>query len=127
MTDGPRRRRGERTPLHEVGEAPDYRFTLANERTFLAWVRTSLGLIAAGVAVAQFVPGPAAVRQSLAFVLVSYGGLLAGASYRHWERNERAMRLGERLPYSRIPRLTAAALALVALAALVLMIIDMTT
>src|SRR3984893_15268857 len=30
---------------------PDYRFTLANERTFLAWQRTALGLLAAAVAV----------------------------------------------------------------------------
>ena len=36
---------------------PDYRFTLANERTFLAWVRTALGLLAAAVAVVQLVPG----------------------------------------------------------------------
>ncbi len=36
---------------------PDYRFTLANERTFLAWQRTALGLLAAAVAVVQFVPG----------------------------------------------------------------------
>ncbi len=35
---------------------PDYRFTLANERTFLTWLRTSLALIAAGVAVVQLVP-----------------------------------------------------------------------
>lgn len=44
-----------RTPLQEVGKAPDYRFTLANERTFLAWVRTALAMMAAGVAVVQFV------------------------------------------------------------------------
>ena len=127
MSDRPPPRRPQRTPLHEVGETPDYRFTLANERTFLAWVRTSLGLIAAGVAVAQFVPGPSAFRHTLAFVLVSFGGVLAGISYTHWERNERAMRLGERLPFSMVPRLTAAALAMVALAALVLMIVDLVT
>ena len=27
------------------GEAPDPRFTLANERTFLAWIRTALALL----------------------------------------------------------------------------------
>jgi putative membrane protein len=127
MSDRPRPGRGGRTPLHEVGETPDYRFTLANERTFLAWVRTSLGLIAAGVAVAQFVPGPNALRHAIAFVLVLFGGILAAISYSHWERNERAMRLGERLPYSMVPRLTAAALVLVALAASILMIIDLVT
>ena len=25
----------------KTGKAPDYRFTLANERTFLAWIRTA--------------------------------------------------------------------------------------
>jgi len=38
-----------RQPLHEVGEDPDYRFTYANERTFLSWIRTSLALVAAGI------------------------------------------------------------------------------
>lgn len=112
-------------PLHEVGEAPDYRFTLANERTFLAWVRTSLAMMAAGVAVVQFVPGLPVIRHALGFILITLGGVLAGISYRHWERNERAMRLGERLPHSPIPRLVAGVLALAALVALTLTIIDL--
>ena len=32
---------------------PDYRFTLANERTYLAWIRTALALVAGGVAAAK--------------------------------------------------------------------------
>src|SRR6185312_1745313 len=36
---------------HELGEEPDYRFSLANERTFLAWIRTALALMAAAVGV----------------------------------------------------------------------------
>ncbi len=32
----------------------DYRFPLANERTFLAWMRTCLALMAAAAAVIQF-------------------------------------------------------------------------
>lgn len=35
--------------ISRLGEAPDYRFSLANERTFLAWIRTALGFLAAGV------------------------------------------------------------------------------
>ncbi|EDX36625.1 MULTISPECIES: YidH family protein [Shigella] len=34
--------------ISRLGEAPDYRFSLANERTFLAWIRTALGFLAAG-------------------------------------------------------------------------------
>lgn len=114
-----------RPPLHEVGEAPDYRFTLANERTFLAWVRTALAMMAAGVAVVQFVPGLDLVRHALGLLLISLGGLLAGASYTQWARNERAMRLGQRLPRSPIPRLVATILTLAAVAALVLTIVDL--
>jgi putative membrane protein len=118
-------RRSGRQPLHEVGEAPDYRFTLANERTFLAWVRTALALMAAGVAVVQFVPGLSVIRHLLGFVLVGLGGVVATVAYTHWERNERAMRLGERLPHSPVPRLVAFALALAAFAALGLVAYDM--
>jgi putative membrane protein len=114
-----------RTPLHEVGETPDYRFTLANERTFLAWVRTSLAMMAAGVAVVQFVPGLTVIRHALGLILITLGGVLAGVSYTHWERTERAMRLGERLPRSPVPRLVAGVLALAALVALVLTVVDM--
>ncbi len=118
-------RRSERPPLHEVGEAPDYRFTLANERTFLAWVRTALALMAAGVAVVQFVPGFAAIRHALGFVLISLGGVVATVAYAQWERAERAMRLGERLPHSPVPRIVASVLALTAFAALGLVVYDM--
>ena len=106
MTTDPKPRgRSDRLPLHEVGERPDYRFTLANERTFLAWVRTALALMAAGVAVVQFVPGVTVIRHALGFVLIALGGVLATGSYAQWERNERAMRLGERLPRSFVSEL----------------------
>ena len=36
--------------VYRHGTEPDPRFTLANERTFLAWIRTALALIAGGVA-----------------------------------------------------------------------------
>ncbi|HQR25416.1 MAG TPA: DUF202 domain-containing protein [Nocardioides sp.] len=116
---------GPRSPLHQVGEAPDYRFTLANERTFLAWIRTSLALTAAGVAVIQLVPGLTVIRHVLGILLIALGGLLSAVSYRHWEQNERAMRLGEQLPHSMVPRLVGYALSLAAVAALVLIVVDL--
>ncbi len=108
----------------EQGENPDYRFTLANERTFLAWVRTALALMAAGVAVIRFVPGLPLMRHSLGFLLIGLGGFLASLSYRHWQRNERAMRLGQQLPQSFVPRLVASSLVLASLVALALVIAD---
>lgn len=116
--------RGRKAPLHEVGENPDYRFTLANERTFLAWVRTALALMAAGVAVVQYLPGLGAGRHALGFLLVALGGVLAASSYSRWARNERAMRLGRRLPDSPLPQLLAGALTLVAVAAVALLVVD---
>ncbi|HEX2894211.1 MAG TPA: DUF202 domain-containing protein [Marmoricola sp.] len=117
--------RDRRAPLHGVGEAPDYRFTLANERTFLAWIRTALALMAAGVAVIQLVPGLTVIRHVLGILLIVLGGLLAAVSYRHWEQNERAMRLGEQLPHSAVPRLVGATLVVAATAALVLIAVDL--
>jgi putative membrane protein len=83
---------------------PDYRFTLANERTFLAWIRTSLGLVAGGVAVHQLVPGlsvPGA-RTALAVMSLALAGVLAGTSYPRWRRSQQAMRRGQPLPRSRM-------------------------
>ncbi len=108
-----------------AGEDPDYRFTLANERTFLAWVRTSLALIAAGVAVIRFVPGLSLVRHALGFLLIGLGGFLAWMSHHDWQRNELAMRFGRRLPRSSLPRLVAWSLVLASLVALALVVADL--
>lgn len=88
---------------------PDYRFTLANERTFLAWNRTALALIAGGLGVMQFLPDirPDWVRKVLSLLLVLCGGVVAGTSVRRWRRSEQAMRRGEPLPPSNAPRLLA--------------------
>jgi putative membrane protein len=82
-----------------VGEEPDARFTLANERTFLAWVRTSLALVAAGVAVEAFLDDlPPAPRAVAALALIAVGVVAAAAAYRRWAAAERALRLGRPLP-----------------------------
>ena len=36
--------------VYDEGAEPDARYSLANERTFLAWIRTALAVLAAGVA-----------------------------------------------------------------------------
>jgi putative membrane protein len=95
--------------LRTVGETPDYRFSLANERTFLAWVRTGLALVAGGLAVAQFLPPlPIAhLREAMAIGLLLLGGAVAVRAVDHWARTERAIRLGEELPASRFPAVLA--------------------
>lgn len=73
---------------------PDYRFTLANERTFLAWQRTALGLLAAAVALVQLVPEltiPGA-RQVLGVVLAILAILTSGMGLLRWQQADRAMR-----------------------------------
>jgi putative membrane protein len=103
--------------LSRVGTTPDYRFSLANERTFLAWVRTGLALIAGGLATAQFLPELRIpyLREVLAISLLALGGAVALRALHHWVRCERAMRLGEDLPQSRFPATLALAVGLGAL------------
>ncbi|MGQ0840591.1 YidH family protein [Actinokineospora sp.] len=110
----------------EEGAEPDYRFTLANERTFLAWVRTALALIAGGVAVAQYLPdlGTPVVRALIGVGLVALGTALAALSHRRWRRTERAMRLGQALPANPQIPLLAFGVTAVAVAALVLVVLD---
>ena len=109
-------RRRHKPALHEVGQEPDVRFTYANERTFLAWNRTGLALVATGVAATQLLPkfhiefG----RRLIGLPLIALGVLVAVISYRRWYRNERAMRLGEPLPPSRMPLVLAGGIAVVA-------------
>lgn len=103
--------------LQEEGTTPDYRFSLANERTFLAWLRTALALIGGGFAVAQFLPDLAwGLRVALSLALLVAGVLCALRAVNHWVRTERAMRRDEDLPASRFPAVLSLTVALVALA-----------
>ncbi|GAB3391837.1 DUF202 domain-containing protein [Micromonospora halotolerans] len=103
--------------LRSVGSRPDYRFSLANERTFLAWLRTGLALIAGGLAAAQFLPRlPLAhLREVIAVALLLLGATVAVRAVDHWARTERAIRLDEELPASRFPAVLALVVALGAL------------
>ncbi|MFG3552805.1 YidH family protein [Micromonospora sp. NPDC047557] len=94
-----------------VGETPDYRFSLANERTFLAWLRTSLALVGGGLAAAQFLPQlpMSHLREVIAVALLLLGGAVAIRAVDHWARTERAIRLGQELPASRFPAVLALA------------------
>jgi putative membrane protein len=85
--------------VYAVGERPDPRFSLANERTFLAWVRTSLALLAGGVALdAVDLDADSGLQTALAVVLVLLGLLGAVVAWLRWAAAERAMRLHRPLP-----------------------------
>ncbi len=112
-----------------VGTTPDYRFSLANERTFLAWIRTGLALIAGGLAVAQFLePLPVPhLREVLAIVPIILGAGCALRAIDHWIRCEVAMRKGEPLPPSRFPGFLALVVTMSALLGLAYVIFDAAT
>jgi putative membrane protein len=103
---------------------PDYRFSLANERTLLAWARTALGLEAAGLGVIRFAPPLAGGRELLGAALVALGGLAAWNGYRRFVAVDRAIRADARLPVSRAPLVLSASLAAMAAVAIVLLLAD---
>jgi putative membrane protein len=86
-------------------DEPDVRFTYANERTFLAWNRTALALIATGVAATQLLPKLQVDwgRRLLGLPLIALGAVVAAESLRQWHANQRAMRRGDPLPRSWMP------------------------
>lgn len=116
------RLRSRSDPRH-VGDDPDYRFTLANERTFLAWVRTALALAAGGLAAIHLLP-EAFGSEVLGIALLALAFFTAATSYRRWYRAEVAIRLGQPLPASRLPQFVAYAIAAFAIGAVVLFVID---
>ncbi len=89
--------------VYEVGTEPDPRFTLANERTFLAWVRTALALIAGGVALeALAFPLQPGLRQAAAVILVLLGLAVPLLAWLTWGAVERALRQSAPLPGSKV-------------------------
>lgn len=94
-----------RSPLDEFilgdgGEEPDPRFTLANERTYLAWVRTALAFLAGGIALEAFAADafPGTIRTGLSILVISTGMLISlGATFR-WVGVERSLRRSQPLP-----------------------------
>ena len=111
-----------RPHIRSIGEDPDYRFTLANERTFLAWIRTALALLAGAVALASLVPdfGPAASRVVLTTALILLSVVVTVGAYERWDRAERALRENRPLPVSILPRLLVGGVLVVVVAVAVL-------
>lgn len=83
-----------------TGTEPDPRFTLANERTFLAWTRTALAFLAGGIALEAFAfPSfDEGWRTFAAITLILMGMAIAVGSAIRWMRIERALRHSRPLP-----------------------------
>ncbi len=107
------------------GTEPDPRFTFANERTFLAWSRTALALVVAGLGVVQLLPPFPGVpwgRHVLGVPLIVFGAVVAVTAYTEWKRSQRAMRHGQPLPRSVMPKVMAAVVFLMAVVSAVVVL-----
>lgn len=111
----------------DVGTEPDPRFTFANERTFLAWSRTALALVVAGLGVVQLLPPFPGVpwgRRVLGVPLIVFGAVVAVVAYSEWGKSQRAMRLGQPLPRSVMPRLLTVVITVIAVLAAVVVLVS---
>ena len=109
------------------GTEPDPRFTFANERTFLAWSRTALALVVAGLGVVQLLPPFPGVpwgRHVLGVPLIVFGAVVAVVAYREWVRCQRAMRLSQPLPRSIMPLLLAVVITVMAVVSGVVVLVS---
>ena len=89
--------------VYGVGREPDARFTLANERTFLAWIRTALALLAGGVALEALGLGlQPQLRLAASLVLIVAGLATPVQAWFGWAQAERALRLDRPLPSARL-------------------------
>jgi putative membrane protein len=109
------------------GAEPDARFTLANERTFLAWNRTALALVVAGLGVVQLLPPFPGVpwgRHVLGVPLIAFGAVVGVAAYWELRRNQTAMRRGQPLPRSLLPKVLAGVITGIAVLAAVVLLVS---
>jgi len=106
---------------------PDARFTFANERTFLAWSRTALALVTAGLAIVQLLPPFPGVpwgRRIIGTPLILLGSAVVVISYLEWAGKQRALRRGEPVGRSRLPWILAVTIAVIGLIAVALTLLS---
>ncbi|HEV3287356.1 MAG TPA: DUF202 domain-containing protein [Streptosporangiaceae bacterium] len=112
-------------PPDDDGTEPDPRYTFANERTFLAWSRTALALVVAGLGVVQLLPPFPGVpwgRHVLGVPLIVFGAVVAVTAYREWTTSQRAMRHEQPLPRSIMPIVMTVIIAAMAVVAAVVVL-----
>lgn len=102
------------------GSEPDYRFTLANERTFLAWNRTALALLAGGIAIGELVPdfGPTWLRTLMSVSAIIASLVVGVGAFLRWVAVQRSVRRGDPLPPTPLVPFVMIGVCLVALFAL---------
>jgi putative membrane protein len=112
----------------DVAESePDARFTFANERTFLAWTRTALAFVVAGLGIVQLLPPFPGVpwgKHVLGVPLIVIGAVIAITSYTQWVRSQQAIRRGEPLPRSVLPKILAIAITAMAIVSAVVLLVS---
>ena len=99
---------------------PDLRFSLANERTFLAWGRTCLTFVATGLVLSRLIAPDDTITVWAGIVLIVLGALLGLGAYRAYRRNDQAIRSEEPIAPSRLPMVLLLTIALAAVAAVAL-------
>jgi putative membrane protein len=82
-----------------MDDGRDPRFSLANERTFLAWIRTALGFLASGAGVVAIdLPWPDAAVRALAVLLTAAAAVSALLGWWRWRAVEAAIAEGRAAP-----------------------------
>ena len=94
---------------------PDARFLLANERTFLAWVRTALAVLIGGIALTQLGHDSTA-QDTVGMAVILLGGLMALVGYSRFHAADKAIRAGELPEVGREPLIQSTLIIAVAVA-----------
>lgn len=116
---------GSRYPsgVFDVGREPDPLYTLANERTYLSWLRLAVTLLAGAVAIDRlFLEHPWFGSRILALGLVVIAFGACGVGVRRWWATEMALRLRRPLPGFGAPFLGGAAILLAGLGVVLLVL-----
>jgi putative membrane protein len=109
------------------GTEPDPRYTFANERTFLAWSRTALALVVAGLGIIQLLPPFPGVpwgRHVLGVPLIVFGAVVAVTAYAEWVKSQWAMRHGKPLPRSVMPKILTVIIFLMAVVSAIVVLVS---